>query len=60
MMQEKCPVMLPCPLGTVIVADELTWGQVRQAVLFHGKVPVGWFAGRFRDRVLQILGKPES
>ena len=27
-MQVKCPVILTCPLGVVIVADELIWGQV--------------------------------
>ena len=39
-MQEKCPVMLRCPLGVVIVDDELTWGHVRQTVLLQGKVPL--------------------
>ena len=40
-MQVKCPVILTCPLGVVIVADELIWGHVRQTVLLQGKVPVG-------------------
>ena len=30
MMQEKCPMMLTCPLGVVIVDEELTWGHVQQ------------------------------
>ena len=50
-MQEKCPVMLTCPLGVVIVDDELTWGHVRQTVLLQGKVPGDW-SGRFRGRLL--------
>ena len=32
-MQEKCPMMLTCPLGvviTIIVDEELTWGHVQQ------------------------------
>ena len=29
-MQVKCPVILTCLLGVVIVADELTWGYVRK------------------------------
>ena len=29
--------MLTCPLGVVIVDDELTWGHVQQTVLFKGK-----------------------
>ena len=32
-------MMLACPLGVVIVDDELIWGHVRQTVLFQGKVP---------------------
>ena len=38
----KCPVMLTCPLGVVIVDDELTWEHVRQTVLLQGKVPGDW------------------
>ena len=38
-MQEKCPVMLTCRFGVVIVDDEFTWGHVRQTVLLQGKVP---------------------
>ena len=49
----KCPVMLTCPLGVVIVDDELTWGHVRQTVLLQGKVPGDWWLiGRFRGRLL--------
>ena len=50
-MQVKCPVILTCPLGVVIIADDLIWGHVRQTVLLQGKVSVGWF-GRFRGRLL--------
>ena len=39
--------MLTCPLGVVIVDDELRWGHVRQLVLLQGKVPGDW-SGRFR------------
>ena len=49
-MQEKCPVMLTCPLGVVIVDDELTLGHVRQTVLLQGKVPGDW-CGRFPGRL---------
>ena len=34
--------MLTCPLGVVIVDDELTWGHVQQLVLLQGKVPGDW------------------
>ena len=49
-VQEKCPVMLTCPLGVVIVDGELTWGHVRQTVLLQGKVPGDW-CGRFPGRL---------
>ena len=49
-MQEKCPLMLTCPLGVVILDDELTWRHVRQRVLLQGKVP-GDGCGRFRGRL---------
>ena len=42
--------MLTCPLGVVIVDDELTWGHVRQLVLLQGKVPGDW-SGRFRRMI---------
>ena len=41
-MQEKRPLMLTCPLGVVIVDDELTWGHLQQTVLLQGKVPGDW------------------
>ena len=50
-MQEKCPVILTCPLSLLIIDDELTWGHVRQTVLLQGKVPLDW-CGRFRGRLL--------
>ena len=50
-MQEKCIVMLTCPLSVVIVDDELTRGNVRQTVLLQGKVPSVW-GERFRGRLL--------
>ena len=50
-MQEKCPVMLTCRFGVVIVDDEFTWGHVRQTVLLQGKVP-GDCCGRSRGRLL--------
>ena len=39
-MQEKCPVMLTCPLGVEIEDDELTWAHVRQRICYKGKYPV--------------------
>ena len=33
-MQVKCPVILTCPLGAVIVADELIWGHVRHLTYY--------------------------
>ena len=49
--RKKCPVMLACPLGVVIVDDELIWGHVLQTVLLQGKVPGDW-SGRFRATLL--------
>ena len=41
-MQEKCPVMLTCPLGVVIVDDELTWGHAQQTVQCYKGKYLGW------------------
>jgi len=41
-MQEKCPVMLTCPLGVVIVDDELTWGHVQQTGQCYKEKYLGW------------------
>ena len=30
-MQERCPVMLTCRFGVVIVDDEFTWGHVKKS-----------------------------
>ena len=54
MIQEKCAVMLTCPLGVVIVDDELKLEHVRQTVLLQGKVPGDW-CGRFRGRLLLTI-----
>ena len=49
--RKKCHMMLACPLGVVIMDDELIWGHVPQTVLFQGKVPGDW-SWRFRARLL--------
>ena len=46
--------MLACPLGVVIVDDELIWRHVRQTVLLQGKVPGDW-CGRFRGRLFLTI-----